>query len=112
MSHAERFVLGVDRDGVVADFYGGLRPIAAAWLGEPRESPNPGVSYNLPEWNLDRAGGYNTPGRFAVTQRDLFRTLAPTVGTPAALRWLWACDIRMRINHPPPVPQVPPRESP
>ena len=27
------FVFGVDLDGVVADFYGGLRPIAAEWLG-------------------------------------------------------------------------------
>jgi hypothetical protein len=30
---ADRFVLGVDLDGVVCDFYGGLRPIAAEWLG-------------------------------------------------------------------------------
>ena len=28
-----KFVLGVDLDGVVADFYPGLRPIAAEWLG-------------------------------------------------------------------------------
>ena len=27
------FVLGVDLDGTCADFYGGLRPIAAEWLG-------------------------------------------------------------------------------
>ena len=27
-----RFVLGVDLDGVCADFIGGLRPIAAEWL--------------------------------------------------------------------------------
>jgi hypothetical protein len=47
-----------------------------------------------------------------VTQRDLFRMLAPIAGTPAALRRLWARDIRIRINHPPPVHQVLPRESP
>jgi len=29
----KQFVLGVDLDGVVADFIGGLRPIAAEWLG-------------------------------------------------------------------------------
>ena len=28
-----RFVLGVDLDGVCADFYGGLKPVAAEWLG-------------------------------------------------------------------------------
>ena len=27
------FVFGVDLDGVVADFYAGLRPVAAEWLG-------------------------------------------------------------------------------
>ena len=32
------FVFGVDLDGVVADFYGGLRPIAAEWLGVALES--------------------------------------------------------------------------
>ena len=31
---AERpFFLGVDLDGTCADYYGGLRPIAAEWLG-------------------------------------------------------------------------------
>ena len=28
----KRFVLGVDLDETCADFYGGLRPIAAEWL--------------------------------------------------------------------------------
>lgn len=112
MSHGERFVLGVDFDGVVADFYGGLRPISAEWLGEPLESLTPGVPYKLPEWNLDRVGGYDALHRFAVVQRDLFRTLAPIAGAPAALRRLSARDMRIRINYPLPVHQVPPRESP
>jgi hypothetical protein len=32
---ARRFVLGVDLDGVVGDFYGYMRNIAAEWLGVP-----------------------------------------------------------------------------
>ena len=45
----ERFVLGVDLDGTVADFYGGLRPIAAEWLGKQVETLPREVSYGLPE---------------------------------------------------------------
>ena len=33
MAPKRRFVFGVDLDGVCADFYHGLRPIAAEWLG-------------------------------------------------------------------------------
>jgi len=93
----ERFVLGVDLDGVVADFYGGLRPIAEEWLGEPPGSLPSDVSFGLPEWNLERAGGYDDLHRFAVTQRDLFSKLDPLPGAAAALRRLSARDIRIRI---------------
>ena len=54
-----QFVLGVDLDGVVADFYAGLRPIAAEWLGVPVESLTEGVTYDLPEWNLRSADEYD-----------------------------------------------------
>jgi 5'(3')-deoxyribonucleotidase len=91
------FVLGVDLDGVVADFYGGLRPIAAEWLGVTVESLTTAVSYGLPEWNLGQAGGYEPLHRFAVTQRELFRKLEPFPGAPAVLRRLSARDIRIRI---------------
>jgi len=92
-----RFVLGVDLDGVCADFYGGLRSIAAEWLGVPPESLTPEVTYGLPEWDLDRAGGYEQLHRFAVVQRDLFRSLEPLAGAPAVLRRLAARDVRIRI---------------
>ena len=62
-----------------------------------RHSRTPEVSYNLPEWKLDRAGGYDALHRFAVTQRDFFRALAPIPGAPAVLRRLSARDIRIRI---------------
>lgn len=94
---ALRFVLGVDLDGVVADFYGGLRPIAAEWLGVGIEALTTEVSYGLPEWNLETAGGYEDLHRFAVTQRDLFRRLQPIDGASPALRRLSAHHIRIRI---------------
>jgi hypothetical protein len=33
LTEVDRFVFGVDLDGVVADFYKGLKPLAADWLG-------------------------------------------------------------------------------
>ena len=44
---ARQFVLGVDLDGVVADFYAGLRPIAAEWLGVAADTLPLEVSYGL-----------------------------------------------------------------
>lgn len=94
----KRFVLGVDLDGVVADFYGGLRPIAAEWLGVDIANLPELVSWGLPEWEIpDAPGGYEALHRFAVTQRDLFRIIPPMPGAPAALRRLSAEKVRIRI---------------
>ena len=92
-----RFVLGVDLDGVVADFYRGLRPIAAEWLGVEENQLTDVVTYGLPEWNLDPMGGYEPLHRFAVTQRQLFEKLQPIAGAPAALRRLSEARVRIRI---------------
>jgi 5'(3')-deoxyribonucleotidase len=93
----ERFVLGVDLDGTVADFYGGLRPIAAEWLGKPVEALPAEVSYGLPEWGIG-PNEYDELHRFAVTQRDLFGKLALVPGAGPALRRLaYDHDVRIRI---------------
>ena len=93
-----KFVLGVDLDGVVADFYAGLRDIAAEWLDVPVESLSPNVSFGLSEWKVDQApGGYEALHRFAITQRQLFNHLRPMAGAPAALRRLSANNVRIRI---------------
>jgi len=93
-----KFVLGVDLDGVVADFYAGLRVIAAEWLDVPIESLSTNVSFGLNEWNVDRApGGYDALHRFAVTQRQLFKQLKPMKGAPATLRRLSSKNVRIRI---------------
>ncbi len=92
------FVFGVDLDGTCADFYGGLRPIAAEWLGVAVDSLTEQVSWDLPEWGIDRApGGYEALHKFAVTQRNLFRDLRPMPGAPQALRSLSKRGVRIRI---------------
>ncbi len=98
MGADEKFVLGVDLDGVVADFYGGLRPIAAEWMGVPLESLPEEVTYLLPEWKLGSPARYEELHRFAVIQRDIFKNLAPINGATAVLRRLgYRRDIRIRI---------------
>ena len=91
------FVFGVDLDGVVADFYSGLRPIAAEWLGVPLESLSPTPGYGLEEWQLTSAGSYDDLHRFAVTQRNLFGQLRPMAGAAVTLRRLSQRAVRIRI---------------
>ncbi|MDR1836038.1 MAG: 5'-nucleotidase [Treponema sp.] len=91
------FILGVDLDGVVGDFYGTIRKIAAEWLNRPVESLTTEVSYGLGEWGIDEFGGYDRLHRFAVTQRNIFRDMEPVENAPAILRKLSSQNIRIRI---------------
>lgn len=52
-----RVVSDVDLDGVCGDFYRGLRPIAAEWLGVDVKSLLEGVSWGPPEWGVDNRRG-------------------------------------------------------
>jgi len=91
------FIFGVDLDGVVGDFYGMIRKIAAEWLNKPLESLTTEVSYGLDEWGIDEFGGYDRLHRFAVTQRNIFRDMEPIENAPAILRKLSSQGIRVRI---------------
>jgi len=91
------FILGVDLDGVVGDFYGAMRKIAAGWLNKPLKSLTTEISYGLDEWGLAEYGGYDRLHRFAVLQRNLFRDMKPIKDAPAFLRKLSGRGIRIRI---------------
>ena len=91
------FILGVDLDGVVGDFYGALRKIAAEWLNKPLESLTTEVAFGLDEWGIAEYGGYDRLHRFAVTQRNLFRDMEPIRDAPAVLRKLSGRGNRIRI---------------
>jgi len=91
------FIFGVDLDGVVGDFYGMIRKIAAEWLNKPIDSLTREVSYGLKEWGLEEFGGYDRLHRFAVTQRNIFRDMEPIENAPAILRKLSSQGIRVRI---------------
>ncbi len=92
----DKFVLGLDLDGCVADFLQSMREVFAEWSGQPIETLHPSPRYGFPEWDLDMVQ-YRRLHRFAVTQHDLFAKMQPVAGAPQALRRLSAEGVHIRI---------------
>jgi len=67
-----QFVLGVDLDGVCADYYPFMRGVIAEWLGRDLESLPPDVGWELTEWGIE-PGEFHKVHRFAVVERHLYR---------------------------------------
>ena len=96
-SDAGSTVLGVDLDGVCADFYGRMRHITAEWFEKDVSELPSEVSYGLPEWGVTGSEQYASLHRFAVTQRDLFSSVAMIPGARRVLRQLSTDGYRIRI---------------
>ncbi len=78
MADEPKYIFGVDLDGVCADFYGGIRPLAAEWLGKREEELVPHVTYGLKEWGMHEApGGYTHFHRY---RRQSFKSSTQTTG--------------------------------
>lgn len=90
-------ILGVDLDGVCADFYGRMREIAAEWFERPVEDLSKDVSFGLTEWGVADEEQYASLHRFAVTQRELFTTTPMIPGARKHLRLLSDEGARIRI---------------
>lgn len=90
-------VLGVDLDGVCADFYLRMREITAEWFELDVSDLPQEVSYGLKEWHVESREVYDSIHRFAVTQRQLFETVPMIPGTRKYLRRLSAEGYRIRI---------------
>jgi len=98
VSSKAKYIVGVDLDGVCADFYAGIRPFAAEWLGVPESELVREVSYGLTEWGIEKApGGYSKFHQFAVTQRDLFKVIEPISQCPQVMRRLSHAGVHIRI---------------
>lgn len=93
----ENFILGLDLDGVVADFYGTIRPLASTWLGRPVDELTTEVTYGLREWGFRDTNAYKDFHRWAVRERELFRALPVMDGAAPSLRRLSDAKIRIRI---------------
>ncbi len=89
-------MLGLDLDGVVADFYGYVRQIAAGWREVPVESLTTEVSYGLGEWGFTE-DEYRGLHRFAVTQCGLFERMPVLPGAAPAIRRLANEGVRIRV---------------
>ena len=90
-------ILGVDLDGVCADFYRRMREVAAEWFERDLSELPEDVSYSLAEWGIKSPAQYESLHRFAVTQRDLFRTSPMIPGARRYLRLLSDEGVRIRI---------------
>ncbi len=90
------FVLGVDLDGVCADFTPALRRAFGQWRGvDPATLPEHS-SFYLAEWGVE-PGEYERVHRHAVTHLELFADLPVVPGAPQALRRLSDLGIRIRV---------------
>jgi 5'(3')-deoxyribonucleotidase len=95
-SLAPSYVLGLDLDGVVADFYSFIRQIAAGWREVPEESLTENVSFGLGEWGFTEEE-YRRLHRFAVTQCGLFQNMPVIRGAAPAIRRLANEGVRVRV---------------
>ena len=96
MKPDEQIVLGIDLDGVCADFYYQMRIITAEWLECDIDDLTQDVSYGLKEWGI-KDDEYLSLHRFAVTQRDLFSNVPMIPGARKYLRKLSDEGFRVRI---------------
>ena len=93
----ENAVIGVDLDGVCADFYARMREIVAEWYERDLDELTKDVSYELGEWGVADEKAYQSIHRFALYQRDLFRSLDMIPGARKWLRHLSDEGARIRI---------------
>jgi 5'(3')-deoxyribonucleotidase len=96
-SPVDGLILGVDLDGVCADFYARMREIAAEWYERDIQDLTTSPSYGLEEWGVEGRVHYESLHRFAVLQRDLFRTAPMIPGARKYLRQLSLEGARIRI---------------
>lgn len=90
-------VIGVDLDGVCADFYGRMREIAAEWFELSVDELTTDVSYGLKEWGISGKKQYESLHRYALNQRGLFKTMPMIVGARKYLRMLSDEGFHIRI---------------
>lgn len=94
----KKFVVGVDLDGVVGDYFGAMRAVAAEWLGVPESDLPEKIDYDFKSWGADNwPGGFLALHKYAVVKKQLFSTMPPIAGAPQVLRKLSEDGFRIRI---------------
>ncbi|HLF72151.1 MAG TPA: 5'-nucleotidase [Dehalococcoidia bacterium] len=74
-----------------------MRECAAEWFERPLDELTKTPSYGLEEWGVESRNQYDSLHRFAVLQRELFRTAPMIPGARRYLRKLSDEGVRIRI---------------
>lgn len=93
-----RAIVGLDLDGVCADYTGGIRAVVAERRGvDPSTLPEPEVySLHRAGWGFDTVDGFLEHHKAAVAQ-GLYRDLEPIPGAPEAMRKIAAAGAHIRV---------------
>ena len=91
------FVLGVDLDGVCADYISGFRSVVAKIKGVPEESLTPDVSWGCSEWGIASAEEFDSIHRQAVLDHDMLLKMKPLEGVVDALWRISDAGVWIRI---------------
>ena len=94
--HAGEFVLGVDLDGVCADYTSAFRSVAALEWGVPEESLTTEVSWDFVEWGLTRERFLDLH-RACVQEHRMFRDMPAIEGASDALWRLSDAGVWVRV---------------
>ncbi len=90
------FILGVDLDGVCADYNLAFRDIVAEHRGVDPESLTLEVTWDFLEWGMDRQDFLNHHGR-AVLEHRLFANMPPIEGVAESLWRLSDAGVWIRL---------------
>ena len=89
-------IIGLDLDGVVADYIGGLRVSLGKMRGEDGSTYTTDVHWDLREWNL-QDGEYEKLHAYAVEENRIFSTISPLPGAVTGVQQLVDKGFRIRI---------------
>lgn len=91
------FVLGVDLDGVCADYTAAFAEVVAEERGCAVADLPADRSWDFAEWGVDALGGFERLHRLAVLEKRMFRTMPALPGCAEALWRLSDAGVWIRI---------------
>lgn len=94
--HSDEFVLGVDLDGVCADYTAAFRSVVASEWDVAEESLTGEVSWDFVEWGIDREK-FLTLHRAGVQEHRMFRDMPAIDGASDALWRLSDAGVWLRV---------------
>lgn len=97
MTAVRTYVLGVDLDGVCADYTTAFAEVVAAERGCAVTDLPIGRSWDFAEWRLDTVGGFEHLHRLAVLDKRIFRDMPAIDGCAEALWRLSDAGVWIRI---------------